>query len=97
MIAALAELLEAGGTLLLEALEEEIGREGIVTVPVNSTALQNAAYDNAGRMTVQFHDGVAYEYAPGLVSFGEFLALITAPSAGSYYNRNIRGRGNPHV
>lgn len=79
---------------LEELLAEELTREGRITVPLDSSCLSSASYDTEGRLAVTMTaDGSEWEYPPGTVSPREFLELITAPSVGSYWNRNIRGRG----
>lgn len=79
---------------LEELLAEELSKEGRVTVPLDSSCLSSASYDTDGRLSVTMTaDGSEWEYPPGTVSPREFLELITAPSAGRYWNLNIRGRG----
>lgn len=75
-----------------EFLAEELLREGSVNMPLDSSALASAGYDTDGRLTVNLTDGTTWVYPPGVVSPREFIELVTAPSAGRYWNLNIRGR-----
>lgn len=57
--------------------------------PVSSSNIAAVGYDTANQSVfVQFLDGSTYEYKG--VSEQEFENLLTAPSVGSYLNRNFK-------
>lgn len=60
------------------------------TVPIRSTAIVSASYDEATQeMDVTFTNGRTYTH-PGVPS-SVFESLQRASSPGSYYNQNIKG------
>jgi hypothetical protein len=61
----------------------------MVLVPVNSSAIAAIGWAG-GTLRVLFRGGRAYDH-PG-VPLGVYLALLSAPSKGAYYNAAIRGR-----
>ena len=57
----------------------------------NSTNIAEAFYQpNTQVLEIYFHSGHVYRYAG--ISKDVFNELISAPSAGKYYNNNIRGQ-----
>ena len=57
--------------------------------PVSSSNIDQVGYDpSTETMQVVFQNGSVYEYRG--VPQGEYDAFISAPSLGSYLNRNIR-------
>lgn len=60
-------------------------------IPRSSESLDQASYDEAEKvLTVTFKDGTSWEYRN--VPRETFMGLQHAPSAGSYFYRNIRSR-----
>jgi hypothetical protein len=60
-------------------------------IELNSSVIEGVDYDEtAQRLTVYFRGGRAYDH-PG-VPVAVFLGLLTAVSAGRFYNAQIRGR-----
>jgi hypothetical protein len=60
-------------------------------VAVESTTLSTVTYDNDHEvLAVEFRDRSVYQYFE--VPAEVHGAFMTAPSKGSYFNRNIRGR-----
>lgn len=58
-------------------------------IPVSSSNIDQVGYDaSTETMQVVFQNGSVYEYRG--VPQGEYDALMSAPSLGSYLNRNIR-------
>ena len=58
---------------------------------VESTTLDTVGYDHATQLLrLQFHSHAVYDY-PG-VPVDVYESLLSAPSKGAYFNRNIRGR-----
>jgi lysyl-tRNA synthetase class 2 len=63
----------------------------MIVTAVDSTTLATVAYDHRTEiLRLEFRSGARYSYrgVPGLIHLG----LLTAPSKGAYFNRNIRGR-----
>ncbi len=58
-------------------------------VGLHSSNLAAAGHED-GVLQVEFHDGGLYRYIG--VSQSVFAALLAAPSAGRYFNREIKGR-----
>jgi KTSC domain len=59
--------------------------------PVESTTLFTVGYDYAAQLLrLQFHSRAVYYYSG--VTADIYQTLLTAPSKGAYFNRNIRGR-----
>lgn len=59
--------------------------------PLESTALFTVGYDHAAQLLrLQFHSRAVYCYAG--VPADIYQSLLSAPSKGAYFNRNIRGR-----
>ena len=63
-------------------------------IPVNSSSISAIGYD-ADTMTLRlaFRTGGMYEYHA--VPESIVRQLMSAPSKGKYYSRNIKGRFNP--
>jgi len=60
-------------------------------IPVTSTNVQSIGYDSENQiLEVEFQNGGVYQYAG--VPSGEYDALMSADSKGSYLSRNIKGR-----
>jgi hypothetical protein len=60
-------------------------------IPVISSHLTAVGYDPSARiLEVQFHSGQVYSYQG--VTMEEYEALMDAPSIGSYFQREIRGK-----
>jgi hypothetical protein len=74
------------------AIEDELAREGAVSVSLASTCLTSATYSADGVLSVVFTDGSQFDYPPGSVSQDEYYNLVTAHSVGRYFNTYIRGR-----
>ena len=74
------------------AIEDELAREGAVSISLASTCLTSATYSADGVLSVVFTDGSQYDYPPAIVSQDEFHQLVTAHSVGRYFNTYIRGR-----
>lgn len=63
----------------------------LIVAAVQSTTLATVAYDHRTEiLRLEFRNGAVYSYSgvPALIH----RALLTAPSKGAYFNRNIRGR-----
>lgn len=59
--------------------------------PLTSSNLAAAGYDPESRvLRIQFHNGRTYEYDN--VPQHEYDGLISAGSAGQYFNSNIKGQ-----
>lgn len=59
-------------------------------VPVQSSNLREVAYDAAAEtLGVIFHNGGEYHYAN--VPAALVAEMLSAPSTGSFFSRNIRG------
>ena len=58
-------------------------------MPVDSSAIRAIGYEG-GILTVEFHTGRIYDH-PGVPN-SVLVAFWRAPSKGTYYNQNIRGR-----
>ena len=90
--------LGAGGIAELglagEVADETVGQVARKVAPpvrvnVTSTAILSVTYyETSGDMIVNMHDGTAVEYYD--IPLNTFLALVSAPSPGSYYNRFVR-------
>lgn len=60
-------------------------------MPVTSSNLQSVGYDlDSETLEVEFHDGSVYQYSN--VPQGEYDALMSADSKGTYFSANIRNR-----
>ena len=60
-------------------------------IPVSSSALSAIGYDpQTRRMKITFAQGHTYDFCR--VPQQVFDALMRAPSKGTYYNENIKGR-----
>jgi hypothetical protein len=58
--------------------------------PVSSSIIASAGYDTrTGTLEVEFHNGMIYLYFD--VPEGVYEELIDAPSAGAFFNSNIKG------
>ena len=56
---------------------------------VNSGAIASLGYiDAISALEVEFKDGQIWRYSP--FSPAQFREMLTAPSVGEYYNRNVR-------
>lgn len=64
--------------------------QGSLYFPISSSALSGVDYSVTGTATIHFQDGSTEDYDFGL---GVLAALLSAGSAGSYFNRVIRGLG----
>lgn len=61
------------------------------SMKVLSSNISDVAYDEKTRtMSITFRDGSTYNYFD--VPLGVYDRLITAPSKGSYFAQNIKGR-----
>lgn len=64
---------------------------GRVEVPLDSSAIRSASYErHMRRMEVVFNKGTVYEY--GSVEPALFRALVNSPSAGRFFQQEIRDR-----
>jgi KTSC domain-containing protein len=60
-------------------------------IPLSSSAIKAAGYDPGRRkMYIRFPGGEIYDFCN--VPPDVFDGLINAPSPGTYYDRNVRGR-----
>ena len=60
-------------------------------VDFDSTTLASATYDHQqNQLQVDFRDGSRYTYSA--VTPAVFQDLVTSPSKGKFFNRQIRGR-----
>jgi lysyl-tRNA synthetase class 2 len=60
-------------------------------VGFDSSVLSSASYDEGAReLRVNFRDAASYTYSG--ISPRLFHALLSAPSKGAFFNRNIRGQ-----
>ena len=58
---------------------------------VSSTNIRAIGYDpNSSTLEIEFNHGAVYQYSD--VPQGEFDALISAASHGTYFNANIKNR-----
>lgn len=58
---------------------------------LNSSAIRAVDYNEfTGDLTIYFHQSGGYTFHK--VPYAVFAGLVTARSAGSYYNTHIRGR-----
>lgn len=63
----------------------------MVRLPVVSSNIASVGYDkDTEELEIEFKDSTIYLFSG--VSFGEYVALLAAPSAGKYFIRNIKGR-----
>lgn len=59
------------------------------TVQLNSSAINSVTYDEETKvLRIEFKRGAEYDYPN--VPKSEFTNLITAPSAGKYFNAHIK-------
>ena len=71
-------------------------RDHIVSVPVNSSAIDRLEYDTQNEaMVVTFTDGTIYDY-PGIRQ-DQFMQFVNAPSKGVFFNAYVRGRWSSTV
>jgi hypothetical protein len=83
--AALLELL--GSRAAAGAISELAGN---LSVPLRSSAIAAASYDlESETLTVDMTDGSSFDYYACRSKYSS--ASLPAPSAGGYYNANIRG------
>lgn len=60
-------------------------------MPVTSSNLQSVGYDlDSQTLEVEFNNGSLYQYSD--VPQGEYDALMSADSKGTYFSANIRNR-----
>ena len=60
-------------------------------MPVTSSNLHSVGYDlDSQTLEVEFNNGSVYQYSN--VPQGEYDALMSADSKGTYFNANIRNR-----
>ena len=61
-----------------------------MSLPLRSSSLAAVAYHHDDqRLRIQFRDGACYQYHG--VPLHLFIALLAAPSKGSFFNHSIRG------
>lgn len=89
------EIIAEFGEELVE-LAETAARYFLLTVPVNSTAIEELEYNtHNGEMSVTMTDGSTWPYpAPGrpAITQEQFQAFVNAPSKGVFYNLYVRGK-----
>lgn len=75
-----------------EAIEliEMADRSGYITIPINSSYVEQIAYDLVQHTCVVTINGSDYIYLN--VSFHQFYRFVNADSKGSFYNFYVRGR-----
>lgn len=78
--------MEYSATDLIEMAD----RQGYIVIPVNSSYLEQIAYDLYARHLVVTINGSDYAYYG--VSFHQFYKFVNAESKGWFYNHYVRGR-----
>ena len=74
-----------------ETLLERFATENIISVPVNSRAIERLEYDTEDEtMTVTFTDGATYDYPR--ITPHQFLEFSNADSKGQFFNAYVRGQ-----
>ena len=63
---------------------------GTTCVHVDSSAISEICYDQAGTVTITFVNGQQYQIAG--MSRADLDAWLNAPSVGAYFVENIRGQ-----
>jgi hypothetical protein len=85
------EILAAFGELI-----DEVKHAFRVTIPMNSTAIEQLEYDtDTGELSVTMTDGSEWPYpAPGrpAITTEQVQAWVNAPSQGAFFNFNVRGK-----
>jgi hypothetical protein len=65
--------------------------EDIIRVPMNSSAIESLEYQpEVAQLTVVFTDGYEADY-DGIEQW-RFMEFVNAPSPGSFFNANVRGK-----
>jgi hypothetical protein len=71
--------------------QDELARYANRTLPLQSTTIQSVNYTTDDQsLDITFVSGKSYTLSG--VPPDVFLALLHAPSAGQYFNKNMRGR-----
>ena len=92
-IAAAAALaaLASGAVLRAQEVVALADESGEVEIPVTSTCIESLRYRLiSGNLDVTFTDGSVYPYHR--VPMFNFLRWLNAPSRGSFFNSEVRGR-----
>ena len=58
-----------------------------ITIPVSSSAIRSITYHIAGIITVDFVKGGSYDYVADETTF---MAFVTAPSKGAFFNAHFK-------
>jgi hypothetical protein len=62
--------------------------------PVRSSNIKSVGHDGKSTLQVEFHSGQVWNYP---ADAAQHRAMITAPSVGAYFHRNIRDLGGTRV